>query len=142
VSLIEFVNPTETRRRMVGDQGDWIELRRQASYGAMEKVRSASMKSMTPTAGEDRAKIDLDMSTYNIERMCAWIVAWSNPAKPNRDAFAALTEQAARIINDALDRHIKELEEEKAADGGDPTNGDSTPPLLSAVGSESPTPSY
>jgi hypothetical protein len=139
---IEFVNPTETRRRSVGDHGDWIEVRSRLAFGSAEKMRTVSLKRMTPGEGTERASIDLDMSTYSIERMCAYIVAWSNPQKPNRDSFAALTEKAARLINEALDRHISEMDEEKAADGGDPTGQESGPPLLSAVGSDAPTPTY
>src|SRR5688572_26780247 len=113
-------------RRLELSDGDWIEVRDRITYGAKQRLDSVSIRSMVQ--GDGPAKIDLDMSTFRIERMVAYIVGWSarkpdgSPAKPDRDSFAALSEQAADEINEVLDRHIEaRAEEAKQADGGNPT---------------------
>ena len=118
---ISFVEP-DTRRLDLGD-GDWIEVKVRLPFGAAEKLRTSGLVSMRAEDGAQ--KIDLDLGSYNLNRMVAYIVDWSartpdgRPVKPSRDAFAALDERAAREITDALDRHIQEQED--AARDGNPT---------------------
>jgi hypothetical protein len=143
---ISFVNPTEMRRLDLSD-GDWIDVRDRITYGAKQRLDSVSIRSMVQ--GDGPAKIDLDMSTFRIERMAAYIVGWSarkpdgSPVKPDRDSFAALSEHAADEINKALDRHIEaRAEEAKQADGGNPTPASTAPSLSSVSGSAGPEPRY
>lgn len=135
---LSFVNPSDTRRLDVGD-GDWLEVRNRITYGAAERLRAVSLKSMATDAGQ--TKIELDMSTYNIERMAAYIIDWSarkpdgGKLPPTRDSFAALEEPAAEAVNAALDRHIERLTSEREQSGGDPTARPTEPPLLDVVSS-------
>lgn len=131
-----FVNPGETRRLELSD-GDWIEVRDRITFGSGERLRSGALKSMSDDAG--RTKFDMDLSTYNLDRMVAYIVGWSarkpdgSPVKPDRDAFMALTEAAAAEIIDALDRHIEERAEEAKQSQGNPTVTAIDSPSWSAV---------
>jgi hypothetical protein len=123
---LTFVNPTETRRIDLSD-GDWIEVRDRITFGAKERLGSISIRTMTQSEGDGPTKFDLDMSTYKIERMAAYIVGWSarkpdgSPAKPDKSAFGALSEAAADEINEALDRHIEARAEEAKRADGNPT---------------------
>jgi hypothetical protein len=142
---ISFVNPTEMRRLDLSD-GDWIDVRDRITYGAKQRLDSVSIRSMVQ--GDGPAKIDLDMSTFRIERMVAYIVGWSarkpdgSPVKPDRDSFAALSEQAAEEINEALDRHIEERSNEVKAAEGNPTPTPIEASYTLASGSVGPEPRY
>ncbi len=118
---IEFVNPTETERLPLTD-GAWIEVRNRITYGAKQRLDSVSIRTMSSEAGDGGGtKIDIDMSVFKIERMAAYIVAWSVPAKPDRDAFSALREESAEEINAALDAHIERQAQKASAAEGNPT---------------------
>jgi hypothetical protein len=143
---ISFVNPTETRRYDLSG-GDWIEVRDRITYGAKQRLQSSSLKSMSDSAGGG-TKIDIDFGVYKIERMAAYIVGWSarkpdgSPVKPDRDAFAALSEEAADEIDAALDVHIEARKAAAEAAEGNPTVPPIEMPSLSAAGSAGPTASY
>ena len=134
---ISFVNPAETRRLDLSG-GDWIEVRDRLPFGSGERLRAGSLKSMSGGAGE--TKFDMDLSTYNLDRMVAYIVGWSarrpdgSPAKAERDSFAALTEETAQEIRNALDAHIEARAEEAKQADGNPTAIAIDSPSWSAVG--------
>lgn len=139
---ITFVDPDTRTLQLSG--GDWLEVKTRLTYGAAQRLGSVSLKSLQNDGGAQ--KFDIDLSTYKIERMAAYIVDWSartpdgRKVAVSRDAFAALDPVAAEEINDALDRHIEDtLRTAPEPEAENPTVAVIDSPSWSVNGSAGPT---
>lgn len=114
-----FVTPTTTKLPL--SDGDWIEVKRRITYEEQEALNAASVKreSLAPGAG-----IQMDLATYNIERLAMWLVDWSFEDEAgavvpcDRDAIKLLDPATAKEVDAALTAHIAGLEAERV----DPTS--------------------
>jgi hypothetical protein len=121
---LRFVRPETVRLHL--SEGHWIEIKERLPFGEAERLRGmnfqlrASSDSFGKGAGQDDLRID--MSAYKLARMEAYIVDWSardeqdKPVRVSRDALAALDQESADEIEQALDSHIEELAKKTEAD--------------------------
>lgn len=119
-----FVVPDVVRLPLSDEQ--WIEVKRELTYGEEQALSASSLKADSAKLGEGLA---LDMENFQTNRLLAWLVDWSlrdgadRPVPVTADAIRALTTDAAKEIHAALDKHIAALEEEKKARNGKPAPG-------------------
>lgn len=97
-----FVRP-ETVRLELSD-GDWIDIRKELTYGDILDLQEAS------TVLDDNGELHFNGSEFSINRILAWVVAWSfedenGPVELTRDAIKALSAEAAGEINRALNEY-------------------------------------
>jgi hypothetical protein len=127
-----FVKPTTVRLELPEDQ--WIEAKERLSFGDQQALNAAGLTRLTtPTEGAGAAEemgVGIDMARWMVERIAVWLVDWSirddddgKPVAVSRDAIRALDPVWATRIQDALDAHVRAVEEKKAT----PTRNGRTP---------------
>jgi hypothetical protein len=103
----------ETVRLELTD-GDWIEVKRELSYGEQQELFLRDVQ-MTGLAGGER-NVSVDLQLINIRDMAMWIVDWSfEDAKGKRvpvsiDSIKALATDAAEEVDEALTAYKLSLE--------------------------------
>jgi hypothetical protein len=123
-----FVRP-ETVRYDLSD-GDWIEIKRELSYGEAQKLAGAATSGLkgfgTDESGEEQElSIGLDLERYELLKFWTWLVDWSfrdeedKPVPVSMAALRALTEETGEEIAQAIQRHEEALAEEKKAQPGE-----------------------
>lgn len=115
-----FVTP-ETVRVDLGD-GDWVEFKKELSYGERQELALADMRFTGFLQGEQ--DISLDLAQINIRSMAMWIVDWSlcddagNPMPVSVASIKALSSEAAGILEEALEKHKAEQEKNAVTTAG------------------------
>lgn len=120
-----FVKP-DTRRIELSD-GDWIEIKKQLNVGEDRRYRAAGLKRLTGSPGSNAAAIDVDWGELALARVITYVVDWS--FKDGNDKTVTVTPAAIQNlepadfeeIDNAIQDHIKEMEEVKKANAGSPT---------------------
>ena len=129
MSRNRFVEPEVVRLELT--EGDWVEVKKELTYGEEQRLAGAAMTSMNIQSDSDRAKtrtedgegvrVNLENERYAILRLYTWLVDWSfeNTAgkrvKVSREAIANLGADTAHEIDEALSAHIASREEAKNA---------------------------
>ena len=90
--------------RLELSEGDWIEIRKELTYGDILDLQEAS------TAPDENGELRFNGREFSINRIMAWVVAWSfedenGPVELTRDAVKALNAEAAGEINRALNEY-------------------------------------
>lgn len=116
-----FVEPNTVRIPLADD--DWIEVRERLTFGEQQALNSAGLTRVNAsTAGAmgDELGMGIDMARWMVERLYVWLVDWSlvgahdKPVALTRDAIKALDPDRAQEIQDAIDAHVRAMEEKKA----------------------------
>jgi hypothetical protein len=121
VSESWFVESEPATVRLDLSDGQWIEVKREISYGERERLNASALGKLSVNRGgggsvEAGSEVGLDLATYNVERIVVWVAAWSlkypdgRPVRVSRDAVRALRPERAQEIQQALDRHIEAME--------------------------------
>lgn len=90
--------------RLELSDGDWIEVKRELTYGDILELQELSN---TPDEGDI---VRFNGREFSLNRILTWVVAWSfedenGPVELTRDAVRALNAEAAGEINGALNEH-------------------------------------
>lgn len=116
-----FVAPATIRLTLPEDQ--WIEVKERLTFGEQQALNTAGLTRLnapTDGASSDELGMGLDMARWMVERIAVWLVDWSfrdaddKPVAVSRDAIRALDPDWAQAIQDALDAHVRAVEEKKA----------------------------
>ena len=129
MSRNRFVEPEVVRLELT--EGDWVEVKKELTYGEEQRLAGAAMTSMNIQSDSDRAKtrtedgegvrVNLENERYAILRLYTWLVDWSfenavgKRVKVSREAIANLGADTAHEIDEALSAHIAKREEAKNA---------------------------
>ena len=122
-----FVEP-ETVRLELSD-GDWIEVKKELTYGEEQRLTGAAMTSMNVQSDADRVKaktadgegvrVNLENERYAVLRFYTWIAEWSFTNKHgkhinvSRESISNLIASDAHEIDTALSAYIDSVEEER-----------------------------
>lgn len=104
-----FVDPAVVRVPL--DGGEWIDVKRELTYGETEDMYAAMRKQFGPNEMPL-----LDPTRIGRARMAAYLVAWSftdsagKPVPVSESAFAQLRPTVARAIRDALEEHEEDVQ--------------------------------
>jgi hypothetical protein len=125
MSRNRFVEP-ETVKLDLSD-GDWIEVKKELTYGEEQRLAGAAMTSMNIQSDADKAKtqteegdgvrVNLQNERFAIARLYTWLVDWSftnakgKRVEVSREAIANLSASTAHEIDDALTAYIASREE-------------------------------
>ena len=122
-----FVAP-ETRKITLPD-GEWIEIKKLLNVGEDRRYRSAGLKRLTGSPGSAATAVDVDWAELALARVTAYLVDWSfrdgngKTVDLTPAAIQNLSTDDFEEIDNAIQAHIKEVEDEKKVSGGK-----STPP--------------
>jgi hypothetical protein len=117
-----FVDPTEEPIEVQLSYGDWLQLRANLDYQERENLASSPFKSMRTVdePGQDKqTEYRLDLATFNIAKIKAWVVDWSfrdkkgNHLDVTEPNIGHLTDETAKEVLEAVDAHTKGIEEKK-----------------------------
>lgn len=109
-----FVDP-EVVRLTLSDGVNWIEVKRELTYGEEQKLAASSLR---PDSAEMGKTIALDMERFNISRIAMWLTDWSfrdrndKPVPITPATIGALRSRVAAEIDRLLTQHIQALEAE------------------------------
>lgn len=116
-----FVKPDVVRIPV--SEGDWIEIKRELTYGEQQRLAGMALVNVQPGAGGEGA-LGIDVERHALGKLQLWLTDWSfrdehdKPVRLTRDAIAALNQETAEELLTAIDRHAEELEREKKAKTG------------------------
>ena len=114
-----FVKP-EIVRLDLGD-GEWIEIKKRLTVAEQRKLQTAGFnKISTPADGsEDTPSVDIDWSRMTLARVLTYLTEWSirddkdKPVRITEATIGTLDPDAFAEIDDAIEKHIEAMEEEK-----------------------------
>jgi hypothetical protein len=110
-----FVKPEVVKLNLA--EGDWVDVKKFLSAGEEARMSGAGLRQMTQDDG--KPSFTLDFERLRISQVSAYVVAWSfvdsagNQTKPTPENISALSPDVLKEIGDAIDEHIKRMEEEK-----------------------------
>lgn len=122
---MRFVQPDVVRIQL-GD-GDWIEVKKELSVGEEKRYRSAGMQRVSQEAG--RSEIGVNWSAMAFARVEMYLTDWSAaygekgkavPLSPT--AIQSLSVEDFDRIDDAIQKHIAAMDQEKKAMTGSLTS--------------------
>ena len=105
--------------RLELSDGDWVLVRRELTYGQQRRLAASGLTGIDPAVTEGQ-RLQVDLAAYDLERLVTWLLDWSftdadgEHVVLGREAIENLHPDAARELNEALDRHI-EAQEGKGA---------------------------
>lgn len=108
---VRFVGPKVVRLEL--SEGDWIEVKERLSWGERNEVASVGT-----SAGPD-GRLVVNVPRWNQALVTAYLTDWSfrdeadKPVDVTPDAIAALDQETAGEILDAIDRHEKAQKDPK-----------------------------
>ena len=122
---VRFVQPSRVRLHLT--EGDWIDVKKNLSYGETVSLQGAAMTAVEAKTffgggdGSDDGMARIDVARGAVEVIHTWLLDWSfkdnedRPVKITRDAIRALDAETAGEIHSALSRHMEDVAEEKKA---------------------------
>ena len=116
-----FVEPETVRLELT--DGDWIEVKKELTYGEEQRLAGAAMSVKSQLDGDKQVsgdiQLDMENERFAVLRFYLWLVDWSfinkalKPVKLTKAAIANLQHETADEIDQVLTRHIARVEEER-----------------------------
>lgn len=110
-----FVKPEAVRLDLT--EGDWVDVKKFLTAGEEARMSGAGLRQMTQDDG--KPSFTLDFERLRIAQVSAYVVGWSfvdangNQTKPTPENISSLSPDVLKEIGDAIDAHIKRMEEER-----------------------------
>jgi hypothetical protein len=112
--------------RVPFDEGrEWLELKRELTYGDRRVIRSRMVTGVTQPAGDEGPKYSVDPTAHELATVEAYLVAWSlkgaddkpldisTTAKKRAVLETVLSEEAFGLVSDAVRAHIEAQDAKK-----------------------------
>jgi hypothetical protein len=107
-------------------EGDWVLVRAELTYGQQRRLATAGISGVPSSLAEtgQGRQLTVDWAAYDLERLAVWLLDWSfrdgdgDKVLVSREAIERLHPDTAAEIQEALNRHIEELEAKKAPTAG------------------------
>jgi hypothetical protein len=131
--MFAFVDPAVVRLPLEGG-GDWIDVKRELTYGETEDMYARMRKQFGPNEVPQ-----LDTTRIGRARMEAYIVAWSfvdrsgKPVAVSPTALTDLRPHVARLIRDALEQHEEDVLQNREAEKNAPDGASVSSPTSPSV---------
>ena len=116
-----FVEPETVRLELT--DGDWIEVKKELTYGEEQRLAGAAMSVKSQLNGDkqvgDDIQLDMENERFAVLRFYLWLVDWSftgrdkKPVKLTKAAIANLQHETADEIDQVLTAHVARVEEER-----------------------------
>jgi len=116
VARMAFVKPEVVRIAL--KEGDWIDVKKFLTSGEEAYLAGAGVPGFSQeTVGKQ--SFELDFVSLKFARMITYVVGWSfvddkgNQTKPARDYVETLDPEIFKEIEEALDKHVAKMKEER-----------------------------
>src|SRR6186997_1171028 len=128
---MRFVTPEVVRidlKDSVDSKGEtvknWIEIKKELSKAEDAQMRSGGLKRMSQSESDKQTEIGVDWKALSMSRVIAYLQDWSAKDAKGKDikctpaAIGELSTADFDEIDEAIKKHIDELEDEKKARAG------------------------